>query len=193
MWPGDHPFLLDTAVAGVMTSSSFASSCHVGTHIDAPRHLDPAAGGIDSIPMERLIGPAEVVAAPARLIAPEHLPAGWCPASPRVLLRTDSHPLGAPIGPGFAALDARLIHWLADRGVELVGIDTPSVDPFESAALPAHRALLARGLTWIEGLWLGGVPPGRYELVALPMPITGADAAPVRVAVRPLAPGEPAT
>jgi arylformamidase len=87
-----------------------------------------------------------------------------------VLLRTDSHPLGAPIGPGFAAIDARLVHWLADRGVLLVGIDTPSVDPFDSHGLPAHRALAARGITWIEGLWLGGVAAGRYELVACQWP-----------------------
>jgi arylformamidase len=68
--------------------------------------------------------------------------------------------------------------------VVLVGIDTPSVDPFSSDDLPAHRALLERGMTWIEGLWLGGVVAGRYQLVALPMAIVGADAAPARVALR---------
>ena len=192
VWPGDRPFVLDTTVAGRVASSSFSASCHVGTHVDAPCHLDPTAGGVDTIPLERLIGSAEVIAITAGLAAPEHLPAGWRPATPRVLLRTDSHPLDAPIGPGFAAVDARLVHWLADRGVELVGIDTPSVDPFEADALPAHRALLERGMTWIEGLWLGGVAPGRYELVALPMPMVGTDAAPVRAVLRPHAPGEPA-
>ena len=185
VWSGDRPFVLDTVVAGRVASSSFSSSCHVGTHVDAPCHLDSTAGGVDTISLERLIGAAEVVAVTAGLVAPEHLPGGWHPAAPRVLLRTDSHPLGAPIGRGFAAVDVRLVHWLADRGVELVGIDTPSVDPFDSDGLPAHRALLERGMTWIEGLWLGGVAPGRYELVALPMAIAGADAAPVRAVLRP--------
>jgi arylformamidase len=76
--------------------------------------------------------------------------------------------------------------------VVLVGVDTPSVDPFDSADLPAHRALGARGMTWIEGLSLGGVAPGRYQLLALPLAVVGADGAPARVVVRPLTPGEPA-
>jgi len=184
VWPGDRPFKLERVRAGEITVSSFAASCHVGTHVDAHRHIDANAGGVEAVPLERLIGPAEVVAVAAEVVAPEHLPAGWSPVAPRLLLRTDSHPLDAPIGPGFAALDARLVHWLADRGVVLVGIDTPSVDPFSSDDLPAHRALLERGMTWIEGLWLGGVVAGRYQLVALPMAIVGADAAPVRVALR---------
>ena len=184
VWPGDRPFKLELVRAGEITVSSFAASCHVGTHVDAHRHIDANAGGVEAVPLERLIGPAEVVAVAAEVVAPEHLPAGWSPVAPRLLLRTDSHPLDAPIGPGFAALDARLVHWLADRGVVLVGIDTPSVDPFSSDDLPAHRALLERGMTWIEGLWLGGVVAGRYQLVALPMAIVGADAAPARVALR---------
>jgi len=185
VWPGDRPFQLDLAVTDGVTVSSFAASCHVGTHLDAPRHIDATAGGLETIPLERLIGLADVVTVTAELVAPEHLPAGWSPATARVLLRTDSHPLGAPIGPGFAAIDARLVHWLADRGVLLVGIDTPSVDPFDSHGLPAHRALAARGITWIEGLWLGGVAAGRYELVALPMAIARSEAAPVRAVLRP--------
>ena len=191
VWPGDRPFQLTRAEAGGITTSAFSASCHAGSHVEAPRHVDASAGGLDSIPLERLIGPAEVVAVAAAVIAPEHLPAGWSPATPRLLLRTDSHPIDAPIRPGFAALEPRLVHWLADRGVELVGIDTPSVDPHDSHDLPAHHALRERGMTWIEGLWLGGAAPGRYRLVALPMPIAGAEAAPVRAVVRPLAPGEP--
>ena len=75
---------------------------------------------------------------------------------------------------------------MADREVELVGIDTPSVDVFSSKELPAHYALLERGMTWIEGLWLGNAEPGRYLMVALPMPIEGAEAAPVRAILKPI-------
>ena len=184
VWPGDHPFRLERQVHDGAVLSSFATTCHVGTHIDAPLHLDATAGGVESIPLERLVGPAEVVVATAAVVAPESLPPGWAPSLPRLLIRTDSHPVGAPIAPGFASLDARLVHWLADRGVEVVGVDTPSVDPFESADLPAHRALLARGMTWIEGLMLEHVPAGRYQLAALPLALVGADAAPVRAVLR---------
>ena len=81
VWPGDRPLVLDTTVDGRVASSSFSASCHVGTHVDAPCHLDPTAGGVDTIPLERLIGAAEVIAITAGLAAPEHLPAGWRPAN----------------------------------------------------------------------------------------------------------------
>lgn len=184
VWPGDRPFRLEQQIHDDVVLSSFSTTCHVGTHIDAPLHLDAAAGGVDSIALDRLIGPAEVVSVTAAVVTPEALAPGWAPSLPRLLIRTDSHPLGAPIGPGFAALDARLVHWLADRGVALLGLDTPSVDPYESEDLPAHRALLTRGMTWIEGLWLGHVAAGRYQMAALPMALVGADAAPVRAVLR---------
>ena len=76
--------------------------------------------------------------------------------------------------------------WLADRGVELIGVDTPSVDPFVSTGLEAHRTLMRRGISWIEGLWLGGVGCGLYLLVALPLPLEGTEAAPIRALLRPL-------
>jgi arylformamidase len=101
-------------------------------------------------------------------------------------LRSDSYPIDAAIKNGFSGLSAELAHWLADRGVSLVGVDTPSVDVFSSEDLPAHHALLARGLTWIEGLWLGDAEPGRYLLVALPILLEGAEAAPVRAILKPL-------
>jgi arylformamidase len=103
-----------------------------------------------------------------------------------VLFKSDSYPIDAVIEEGFSGLSAELVHWLAGRGVELVGVDTPSVDVFSSEDLPAHHALLALGMTWIEGLWLGNVEPGRYLLVALPILLEGAEAAPVRAILKSL-------
>ncbi len=104
----------------------------------------------------------------------------------QVLIRTDSHPLGARIGDGFSGLDPDLVDWLSATGVFLVGVDTPSVDPFAAGELTAHLALLERGVTWIEGLWLEDADAGLYDLVALPTKLVGADAAPVRAVVRPI-------
>ena len=69
---------------------------------------------------------------------------------------------------------------LHTQGVVLVGLDTPSVDPFASKALESHQALLRTGMRNLEGLVLEGVPEGRYTLIALPLPLAGADASPVR-------------
>ena len=76
--------------------------------------------------------------------------------------------------------------WLGARGVVLVGLDTPSVDRFDSKDLPSHHALLRHGIANLECLELGGVPAGRWELVALPLRLAGRDASPVRAVLRAL-------
>jgi len=68
--------------------------------------------------------------------------------------------------------------------VLLVGIDTPSVDPPSSKALPAHQAFARTGVSILEGITLAAVPEGRYELIALPLPLEGFDASPVRAVLR---------
>jgi arylformamidase len=188
VWPGDHPFTLDQSREGSFVLSSFSTTCHVGTHVDAPLHLDETATGVEAVRLERCVGPAEVVRVPAdgRAVTPRDLPDGWSPSTSRVLFRSDSYPIDAAIEEGFSGLSRELVHWLADRGVELVGIDSPSVDVFSATEIPAHHALLETGMTWIEGLWLGEADPGRYLMIALPMLIEGAEASPVRAILKPM-------
>lgn len=188
VWPGDRPYELEQLRDSGYVLSSFSTTCHVGTHLESPLHLDERAQGIEGIRLERCVGWAEVVRVPAANVAaaPEDLPVGWTPSTPRILFRSDSFPLDGAVEEGFSGLSSALVHWLADRGVELVGIDTPSVDTFTAEDLQAHHALAERGLTWIEGLWLDEVEPDRYFLVALPLLLEGAEAAPARVILRPL-------
>ncbi len=186
VWPGDRPFALEQRREPDFVFSAFSTTCHVGTHLDAPLHVDPRGRAVDAVPIGRLVGAAEVVHLPGshRALAPDDLPRGWSPAASRVLVRTDSYPIDGAMDEGFAALSPELAHWLADRGVELVGIDTPSVDLFDSQSYPTHHALAGRGMTWIEGLWLAEAAAGLYELVALPILLEGADGAPVRAILR---------
>jgi arylformamidase len=164
------------------------TTCHVGTHLDAPLHFDDHAVGVEGVPVELCVGRAEVVRIGPGVGAatPGDLPSGWTPSETRLLIRTDSYPLDGSINSEFAGLSADLVNWFADRGVELIGIDTPSVDVFNSGEHPAHNAVLARGLIAIEGLWLDRVEPGLYFLIALPILLQGAEAAPVRAILKPL-------
>ena len=188
VWPGDHGLVVDSERHGRWTVSRFATTCHVGTHVDAPRHLDADGWTVDAIPLERLVGEAEVVHVrpTTGAVSAADLRGDWHPAATRVLFRTDTFDLGARVEDGgFAGLAPELVRHLADHGVVTVGIDTPSVDHLEAADdAPAHVALLEAGMTWIEGLWLAGVAAGRYDLVALPVPLVGVEAAPVRVILR---------
>jgi arylformamidase len=70
--------------------------------------------------------------------------------------------------------------------VRLIGVDTASLDPESSKSMEAHRMVAERGMAILEGLMLSDPPPGDYELVALPLPLAGLDAAPVRAVLREL-------
>ena len=104
--------------------------------------------------------------------------------TPRVLFATGTYPDPQNWNADFAALSVELIDFLHERGVITVGIDTPSVDLFESKDLPAHKAILRHNMAILEGLVLKDVPEGTYELIALPLPLVGFDASPVRAVLR---------
>src|SRR5262249_13414604 len=106
-------------------------------------------------------------------------------AAPRVLLATGTYPDPEHFNTDFAALSPELVEALHGRGVRLVGIDTPSVDLFDSKDLPAHRAFVGCDLASLEGRVLEGGPEGLYELVGLPLRLVGFDASPVRAVLRP--------
>jgi arylformamidase len=116
-------------------------------------------------------------------ILPSHLD-GKRIAAPRVLFRTGTFPDPSHWNDDFASLSLELVDALHDRGVILIGIDTPSVDPFDSKPLEAHHALAQHAMANLEGLVLDGVGEGEYELIALPLRIVGGDASPVRAVLR---------
>ena len=70
--------------------------------------------------------------------------------------------------------------------MQLVGIDTASIDPADSKTLDSHQVICRRGLRVLENLVLDAVPEGDYELIALPLKLVQADASPVRAVLRSL-------
>ena len=75
---------------------------------------------------------------------------------------------------------------LLERGVRLIGIDTPSVDPETSKTVSAHHSLYENGVMILENIVLSAVEPGDYELIALPLPLKDGDGSPVRAVLRPI-------
>lgn len=194
VWPGDTPLsrerLLGFEGGGNLELSTLHTTVHAGAHADAPSHYRAGAADIASRGLDRYYGPCEVVSvdvAPGARIQPADLPGPV--GAPRVLLRTGTFPDPDTFREDFAALSPALVAHLYDQGVRLIGIDTPSVDPFSSKALESHQAIADRDMAVLEGLVLGHVAPGRYTLVALPLRLVGFDASPVRAALAPAGPG----
>ncbi len=168
--------------------SAVTLSPHVGSHADAPLHYDADGASIGHVPLEAFIGPCRVVHAIGcgPLITWAHIAHavedGALPS--RVLVRTyDRMPVDRWDGQ-LTAYAPETIERLADRGVVLVGIDTASIDPADSKTLASHQVIRRRGLRVLENLVLDDVPPGDYELIALPLKLTTADASPVRAVLR---------
>lgn len=191
VWPGDTAF----AQAGTwqmdagspVNVSALTMSTHSGAHADAPLHYASDAPDIASVDLSAYLGECLVVDArgAGMLIRTEHIPD--LGGAERVLFRTfATFPHDAWAGETTAvAPDA--IDALAAAGVRLVGLDGPSIDPQASKTMDAHLAVLRHDIRVLEGLVLDDVPAGRYELIALPLPIVGGDASPVRAVLRELA------
>jgi arylformamidase len=166
--------------------SRVAFSVHCGTHADAPLHYDATGAAVGALPLEPYIGPCRVIEArgTGSLCMPEDILAGLEDAPPRILLRLMDRLDPKTWTAGFRALAAETVELLAAKGVVLVGIDTPSVDPEVSKTLDAHDACRKADMRILENLVLSHVEPGDYELIALPLKFEGLDASPVRAVLR---------
>ena len=192
VFPGDAAFTLKwTWTLGgscPVNVSTLTLSPHTGAHADAPLHYDNSGEAIGAVPLEPYLGRCRVIHAIAcgPLVHWHHLAPALADAPPRILVRTYRQ---APVDrwdPALSAFAPDAIERLADLGVQLVGIDTASIDPADSKTLDSHQVVRRRGLRVLENLVLDDVPEGDYELIALPLKLLTADASPVRAVLREL-------
>ena len=190
VFPGDTAFALDwTARIGPgcpVNVSTLTLSPHTGAHADAPLHYDDAGAAIGALDLAPFLGRCRVVHAIGcgPLVHWQHLAHAVHDLPPRVLVRTYERAPVAQWDPALAAYAPETIERLAELGVLLVGIDTASIDPAASKTLDSHQVIRRRGLRVLENLVLDEVPEGDYELIALPLKLSTADASPVRAILR---------
>lgn len=190
VWPGDTQFAFERT--WLMENGSpvnvgrMTMSTHSGTHGDAPLHYSATAADIASVDLDPYLGECLVVDARGARGAVEIGDLPHPGGADRVLLRTFEAFPHDRWDSGFTAIAPETIRWLAAQGVRLIGTDAPSVDPQDSKTMDAHKAVLAADMRILEGLVLDAVPPGRYELIALPLKIAGGDAGLTRAILREL-------
>jgi arylformamidase len=190
VWPGDTEFsrgrrwsMEDRSPVNV---GAFTTTVHAGSHADAPLHYHAGGASAAEVDLDAYVGPCEVVDATncGALIRLDFVQRALPAPAARVLFRTFKKFPTDAWPESFTAVDAGAIAWLASRGVVLIGLDSPSLDPQTSKTMEAHMAVLAADMRVLEGLVLDGVRPGRYELIALPLKLAGLDASPVRAVLR---------
>ncbi|HMF56432.1 MAG TPA: cyclase family protein [Pyrinomonadaceae bacterium] len=198
IYPGDPGVKIEQWSALTEGDAANVSMLHFGahtaTHVDAPAHFIANASKVEEIPMDVLIGMATVVEIPddVSVIDAGNLPWLEMSGATRVLFKTRNSAFWSDPSQGFRtdftyiAPDAARA--LVENGVRLVGIDYLSVEKFKSKGFETHMTLLKKGVVILEGLDLREVPAGRYELICLPLKITGGsgDGAPARAVLRAL-------
>lgn len=192
VWPGDRSYevmpQLHLSEGASVNLTTLTLSPHTGTHADAYWHYEDHGPQVAAMPLEAYLGPARVVTV-SKQDGPL-LPSDFSvdlTGGERLLIHSAVSHLSETEWPSqFPYLSPELIEHLAKLDYKLIGLDSPSVDAFDSKDLPCHHALFRFGLVNLEWLSLAGVPDGDYELVALPLRLTGTCASPVRAILRTL-------
>jgi len=191
VWPGDDPvqlFRQQKIEDGANANVSFvAMSVHTGTHIDAPFHFLKAGYGVEQIPLDLLVGKAQVIQIPeeAKVIDAKILEKIiFKPGIKKVLFKTAVSLQRTLLTQGFktdfVAVAADAAQILVDKGVSVIGIDYLSIAPYKNSR-PTHEILLNANTLIIEGLNLVEVDEGLYTMYCLPLKLKGSDGAPARV------------
>jgi arylformamidase len=187
LYPGDPSariYRVSTIESGAaLTTSAFETTCHVGTHVDAPAHYLSEARWLSDYAADEFCGRAVVVDLEAeRHVTPAALEAAQIPSGRHVLLRTrNSKRLADPrFDYDHAAIEPDAAGLLLDREPLSIGFDYYSVDESSSEDLDVHRLFAAAGLLVYLCLDLRAVPAGAYTFFGLPLRLTDVEAAPVR-------------
>ena len=172
-------------------------SDHAGTHVDAPVHFDarPGAATIDQMPLERFYTSAiclDLSHVPLRHAAIVGEMEAALAASGETIrpgdtvlihMGTNDRLLGTPAYVhDFPGLAVASVHWLADRGVGMFGVEAVSPAPEGEPNFQAHLACAERGITHVEGLANLDrlVGRGRFRFIGFPLRIRGGTASPIR-------------
>lgn len=191
-WPGDPPVeirRISSIEEGAQSNvSKLNMSAHTGTHVDAPLHFLRAGKPLEKMPLDGLIGPARVIAIRhPKWITQEELATYRIRRGERLLFKTrgaEARWKRDAFDAGYVYIPAETARFLAERRVRLVGVDYLSVGGYKKDSLETHQILLKAGIWILEGLKLGGLKAGRYEMICLPLHILGGDGAPARVLLR---------
>ena len=192
VWPGDPAVeivrRLQIAKGDPANVSELHIGTHTGTHVDPPVHFIEGAEGIAGVSPEILTGPVVVAHLPdARTpLGPAELDTlDLPPGTARLVLRTSNSelwrlPRPIPFPDTYACLSPEGARWIIRRGIRLIGVDFLSIEERGASTHPVHKELLRNGVVIVEGLDLGAVQAGQYQLMCLPLRVIDGDGGPAR-------------
>lgn len=194
VWPNHPPVRIDRVAdrgkGDICTHSWISLGSHTGTHLDAPLHFLPGGKALEDMPLSTMVGPARVleIGTPSEVLR-ESLRPHRIRRGERILLKTGNSARCWKTDSfldDYVGVSLEAAAYLAERRVDLIGIDYLSIAGFHADAVSIHETLLGAGVWILEGLNLSCVTPGRYQMICLPLNLAEADGAPARVLLRPV-------
>ena len=166
-------------------------SSHTGTHLDAPFHFVKKGIKIHQIPISRLIGEAILIKikklkdesiTKKDLINFEKKNGKIQNHSSIILFTSWQKNLNKKFyftnNPGLSKSAA---NYLASKKINLVGIDSPSIDLGTDKSYSAHTILAKKNILIVENLSnLEKIPTLKFEFIILPLKLKDATGSPVR-------------
>jgi kynurenine formamidase len=190
VYPGNPDFIVnrvrDIEKGDSVNISQIVMGSHTGTHIDAPRHFIEDGMCVSDIPLDWLNGSAMVIDATGfNSISVDFLKQYEIDEGMRLLFKTDNSNTenAGKILNDYCTLDYEAAEYLVEKQVRLVGIDYLSVERPKELRIKGksvHVTLLEKNIIILEGLSLGAVSEGEYELHCLPLRFENGDGCPVR-------------
>jgi arylformamidase len=180
--PGKGPVIttVNNHETGSMHESIITMNLHTGTHIDAPLHMIKGGSTFETIDISRLITPCRVLDLTnvKERITADDLKAKDIQPGSFILLKTKNSYFDG-FDPEFVYVDASGAEYLKEIGISGVGIDNLGIERAQPGH-ETHKTLMGSGIIILEGLRLADVSEGTYQLIALPIRMTGTEAAPAR-------------
>ncbi len=184
--PPSQEFVTRTDNGDPATVSEWKMSSHTGTHMDARMHFIPGGWTMEALDLSRSVGPCRVVDLThvEGHVSRADLEAAEVAGQVRLLLKTRNSEQEfmqrEQFEEGYSAISREAAEYLVEIGVETIGVDYLSVEPFEDGEFNTHHTLLGADVVILEGLVLTDVEPGEYFLACLPLKLAGSDGSPAR-------------
>jgi kynurenine formamidase len=193
LWPTNP--LLSIAPIGIAARDgynveSYSSVTHTGTHIDAPYHMIENMTTVDELPLGQLVGEGYMIKPKldGTEITLKQLKSKWNEDfSGKILLINTGwdkkRGYNREFQYEFPGLALDTVDFLIKNKIKVIGIDTLGIEPFSHSDFKVHKALLSKGMAFIEDLaGLDQLKEGKkYLVAALPLKLFKASGSMARV------------
>lgn len=188
-YPGDEPIrFYQTKQVDIdgYNLKRIETSMHVGTHMDAPRHVCNQGKSIEEIDINNLIGIAEVIRPVVlhNIIQTDSIRKTYQKKGKILILDLQWEEKSYEEYYQQPKFQSSVISFLKENKIQVIGFNIPSPEYETGELLDMHKDLLAEDIIIIENLIHLGKLDSLVEFIALPLRLMGLDGSLTRCVAR---------